>query len=110
MRHELASWLLRGELHDPALEGASVTVSEVRSSRDLKHATAYVAVLGAETVPSPVLDALNRAGPWLGGRLARSLHLKYAPKLRFEVDDRYEEAARIDGLIRAAQPDDADGS
>jgi ribosome-binding factor A len=110
VRHELAAWLMRGELHDPALNGISVTVSEVRASRDLKHATAYVAVLGSEGVPAPVLEALNRAGPRLGGRLARALHLKYAPRLRFETDDRYEEAARIDRLLRAAQTSGTDGT
>ncbi|TVQ32603.1 MAG: 30S ribosome-binding factor RbfA [Geminicoccaceae bacterium] len=110
MRHQLAEWLMRGELHDPALQGVSVTVSEVRASRDLKHATAYVAVLGADTAPLPVLDALNRAGPRLGGQLARALHLKYAPKVRFQNDDRYEEAARIETLLKAAHRDDGDGA
>jgi ribosome-binding factor A len=105
VRHELAQWLMRGEVHDPALVGTSVTVSEVRASRDLKHATAYVSVLGRTGVPADVLVALNRAAGQLGGRLARSLHLKYAPKVRFEVDDRYDEAARIEALIRSARED-----
>ncbi len=108
MRHELAQWLLRGEVHDPVLAGASVTVSEVRASRDLKHATAYVSVLGEAGVPTDVLAGLNRAAGQLGGRLARALHLKYAPRVRFEVDDRYDEAARIEALIRAAREDDGD--
>ncbi len=103
IRHELAGWLMRGELHDPRLADASVTISEVRASRDLKHATAYVAVLGHDRVPDDVLAALNHAAGALGGRLARSLHLKYAPRLRFAADDRYDEAARIDALLRAAR-------
>jgi ribosome-binding factor A len=103
IRHELAGWLMRGELHDPRLANASVTISEVRTSRDLKHATAYVAVLGHDEVPADVLAALNHAGGTLGGRLARALHLKYAPRLTFAADDRYEEAARIDALLRAAR-------
>ncbi len=110
MRHQLAEWLLRGELHDPSLDGVSVTVSEVRASRDLKHATAFVAVLGTDDVPAPVLAALNRAAPRLGGQLARSLHLKFAPKLRFVQDDRYEEAARIDKLLRASHVSSDDGT
>jgi ribosome-binding factor A len=105
IRHELAGWLMRGEVHDPRLAGASVTISEVRASRDLKHATAYVAVLGQDTVPAEVLAALNHASGALGGRLARALHLKYAPRLTFAADDRYEEAARIDALLRAARAD-----
>ena len=108
MRHRLAEWLMRGEVHDPVLAGHSVTVSEVRASRDLKHATAYVSLLGSETVPTEVLDALNRSAGSLGGRLARALHLKYAPRVRFEVDDRYAEAARIDALLRAARSGDGD--
>lgn len=103
IRHELAGWLMKGEVHDARLAEASVTVSEVRASRDLKHATAYVAVLGADTVPAEVLAALNHAAGALGGRLARALHLKYAPRLTFAADDRYDEAARIDALLRAAR-------
>ncbi|NBB71232.1 MAG: 30S ribosome-binding factor RbfA [Alphaproteobacteria bacterium] len=105
IRHELAGWLVRGEIHDPRLADASVTISEVRASRDLKHATAYVAVLGAEGAPTDVLAALNHAAGALGGRLARALHLKYAPRLTFAADDRYDEAARIDALLRAARAD-----
>jgi ribosome-binding factor A len=103
IRHELAGWLMKGELHDPRLANASVTISEVRTSRDLKHATAYVAVLGEDVVPAEVLAALNHAAGALGGRLARALHLKYAPRLTFAADDRYDEAARIDALLRAAR-------
>jgi ribosome-binding factor A len=115
IRHELAGWLLRGEVHDARLEGANLTISEVRASRDLKQATVYVAVLGNDRVPTPVLDALNRASGSLGGRLARTLHLKFAPRLRFAADDRYDEAARIDALLREAGVgragvDDDDGS
>jgi ribosome-binding factor A len=56
------------------------------------------------------LAALERAAPRLGGQLARALHLKYAPKLRFANDDRYAEAARIDSLLRAAHSDDGHGT
>lgn len=96
---------MRGDVHEAALAGISVTVSEVRASRDLKQATAFVAVLGREDVPTDVLTALNRAGGRLAGRLARALHLKYAPRLSFAVDDRYANAARIDTLLRTARPE-----
>ncbi len=109
IRHQLAEWLMRGELHDPALDGTSVTVSEVTTSRDLKHATAYVALLGVEQVPPAVLSALNRAGGRLGGRLARALHLKYAPRLRFEPDVRYANAARIDAALRQSRTESDHG-
>lgn len=109
IRHQLAEWLMRGDVHEPALAGSSVTVSEVRASRDLRHATVYVAVLGAEQVPAGVLAALNRAGGRLGGRLARALHLKYAPRLHFEQDDRYANADRIDTLLRQSKVEDDHG-
>jgi len=111
MRHQLAEWFMRGEVHDPRLAGASLTVSEVRTSRDLRHATAFVAVLGRDQVPDDMLAALNHAGGALGGRLARSLRLKYAPRLSFEADHRYDEAQRIETLLRAArEPNPRGGS
>ena len=102
MRHELAGVLARGELRDPVLEDVQITVSEVRVARDLKSATAFVVELGGELRPE-VQDALTRAAPYLGGRLARSLRLKYAPRLRFVPDTSFAEAARIDSLLAAAR-------
>ena len=102
MRHELAGMLARGELRDPVLEDVQVTVSEIRVARDLKSATAFVVELGGELRPE-VQDALTRAAPYLGGRLARALRLKYAPRLRFVPDTSFAEAARIDSLLAAAR-------
>jgi len=113
MRHLLAEHLLRGELHDPRLAGASLTVSEVRVSRDLKSATVFTAALGVE--PSPeVLAALQHAAAHLGGWLARQMHLKYAPRLRFVADESFAYADRIERLLHASprqrhQEDDGDG-
>ena len=98
MRHLLAEHLLRGELHDPRLAGASLTVSEVQISRDLKSATVFTAALGAE--PSvEVLAALQHAAAYLGGWLAREMHLKYAPRLRFVADESFAQADRIERLL-----------
>lgn len=107
MRHLLAEHLLRGELHDPRLRGTSLTVSEVRVSRDLKNGTVFLAALGREPTPE-VLAALQHAGPYLGGWLARQMHLKYAPKLRFLADDSFARADRIERLIHV-QPELKDG-
>lgn len=98
MRHVLAELLLRGVAHDPVLTEAHVTVSEVRMSRDLRHANAYVTVLGGEPADE-LLEALARAAPFLRGETARRLNLKFAPKLSFQVDRSFAEAARIDGLL-----------
>ena len=98
------------------LAEASLTVSEVRMSRDLRHATAYVIELGGE-LRGELLDALERAAPWLRGEAARRVHLKYAPTLSFRVDPSFAEAARIDALLarerasheRAREDDDGQG-
>lgn len=100
MRHLLAEHLLRGELHDPRLAGASLTVSEVRVSRDLRNATAFVAALGAEP-GAETLAALNRAASHLGGWLAREMHLKHAPRLGFAVDGSFAHADRIERMLLA---------
>lgn len=98
MRHLLAEHLVRGELRDPRLAGASLTVSEVQVSRDLKNATVFTTALGAE--PSrEVLAALDRAAAYLGGWVARQMHLKYAPRLRFVADERFRRAERIERLL-----------
>ncbi len=98
MRHLLAEHLRRGELHNRHLEGVSLTISEVRMSRDLRHAQVFVAELGQDAQPQ-TLDALGRVGPLLAGRLAREMNLKYAPKLRFEPDTSFSYAAKIDHLL-----------
>lgn len=104
MRHLLAEHLVRGELHDPRLAGTSLTVTEVRVSRDLKNATVFTAALGAEP-SAEVLAALQHAAAHLGGWLARQMHLKYAPKLRFVADETFARADRIERLIHEQRPD-----
>lgn len=107
MRHLLADWLLRGEVHDPRLEGVSLTVSEVRVTRDLREATVFMSELG-RTLGENARAALQAAAPWLAGRLAREMHLKYAPRLRFVADTSFEEADRIERLIRESRAQAAD--
>lgn len=99
MRHLLAVHLVRGDLQSRYLQNVSVTVSEVRMSRDLRHAQVYVAELGRDMQPE-ILAALGRAAPTLAGRLAREMNLKYAPKLRFEADTSFSYAAKIDSLLQ----------
>jgi ribosome-binding factor A len=98
MRHVLAELLIRGAVRDPVLQSAHVTVSEVRMSRDLGYATAYVTTLGGD-LPDDVLEALTRAAPYLRGEAGRRLRMRFAPRLSFRVDSSFAEAARIDGLL-----------
>jgi ribosome-binding factor A len=98
MRHVLAELLVRGEVHDPGLREASLTISEVRVARDLRRAVVFVIELGGELRPETGA-ALARATPFLRGEIARRMHLKYAPDLVFEADPSFAEAARIERLI-----------
>ena len=102
VRHALADILRQGELHDEALEGASVTVTEVRLSPDLKHAVCFVEPLGGAHA-GEVTQALNRHARFLRGRLGREIDMKFTPDLRFVHDESFEEAARMDALFNSPQ-------
>jgi ribosome-binding factor A len=98
IRHLLAGIFMRGELRDPALKGVSVTVTEVRISPDLKHATAYCVPLGGAHVPE-VLAALNRSRGFLRGQVGHQMSLRYTPELHFAEDKSFEEAQKIEALL-----------
>ncbi len=102
MRHVLADLLARGEVRDPALDAAIVSVSEVRVSPDLRHATAYVMPVGADAAAqAAVLAALNSHARTFRHELARRVNTRYAAELRFRLDETFEEAARIEALLRS---------
>ena len=98
LRHLLAGILGRHELRDPALHDATVTVTEVRISPDLKSATAFVMPLGGAHVPE-VLAALQRGAGFMRGLIARELQLRHVPALRFELDTTFDHAGRIEALL-----------
>lgn len=100
VRHALAAMFARGEIEDEALRGAVITVPEVRMSNDLKIASAYVMPLGGMHAKE-IVEALNRHQKYIRGIIAPQLNLKFAPELRFLVDDTFEEASRIDALLRS---------
>jgi ribosome-binding factor A len=100
IRHILARLLMRGELHDPALSGVSVTVSEVRISPDLKNATVFAMPLSGKGVED-VLRGLNRSVPYLRSLVAQEIQLRYAPALTFIEDKSFEEAHHIEELLRS---------
>ncbi|MHA6299805.1 30S ribosome-binding factor RbfA [Devosia sp. CAU 1758] len=100
VRHALAAMFARGDIEDEALAGAVVTVPEVRMTPDLKIANAYVMPLGGSHADE-IVEALNRHRKFIRGRVAPLINLKYAPEVRFFVDDTFEEAGRIDALLRS---------
>jgi len=99
IRHAMSELLTRGDVHDPVLEGHLITVPEVRMSPDLRLATIYVMPLGGRDV-EVVLEALERNKRFLRGEIAHHVNLKFAPEIRFHVDERFDEAERIEKLLR----------
>jgi ribosome-binding factor A len=102
VRHALADMLTRGEVHDPVLEGHMITVPEVRMTADLRLATVYVMPLGGHDAQA-VVEALERNKRYLRGEIAHRVNLKFAPEIRFRIDERFDEAARIEKLLRTPE-------
>ena len=101
IRRALADVLMRGDLHEPDLDGVTITVGEVRCSPDLKVATAFVLPLGGRDAER-VLAALERARGELRRQVTRALSLKFSPELRFRLDETFD---RLDDTRRMlAQP------
>ena len=114
VRHALADMLVRGDVHDPVIEGHLITVPEVQMTPDLRLATIYVVPLGGRDSDT-VLAALERNKRYLRGEIARRVNLKFAPDIRFRIDERFDEAERIEKLLRTPEvrrdldKDDSDG-
>jgi ribosome-binding factor A len=102
VRHALADMLTRGEVHDPVLEGHMITVPEVRMTADLRLATVYVMPLGGHDAQA-VVEALERNKRYLRGEIAHRVNLKFAPEIRFRIDERFDEAERIEKLLRTPE-------
>jgi len=100
IRHAAAQLLARGEINDSVLEKHVVTVSRVKMSPDLKLATIYVMPLGGADEPE-VLAALERHKKYLRGELSHQVNLKFAPEVRFRIDDTFDNASRIDALLNS---------
>jgi ribosome-binding factor A len=100
VRHALANLLARGEIIDPLIENTVITVPEVRMSPDLKLASAYIVPLGG-THAKEIVKALNSHQKFIRGQITPQLNLKYSPLIRFFEDDSFDEASRIDSLLRS---------
>jgi len=98
VRHILSELLMRHEVHDQVLSAHSVSVTEVRMTPDLRNATAYVKpLLGADE--EEVLKALRTNTAYFQREVAQRLKLKYAAKIKFQPDESFEEADRIERLL-----------
>jgi ribosome-binding factor A len=102
VRHALAEMLTRGDVHDPVLESHMITIPEVRMSPDLRLATIYVMPLGGRDAQE-VIGAFERNKKFLRSEIAQRINLKFAPDIRFRIDDRFAEAERIDRLLRSPE-------
>ena len=100
VRHAMAEMLTRGEVHDPVIEGHLITVPEVRMSADLRLATIYVMPMGGRDAEQ-VVAAFERHKKFLRAEIAHRINLKFAPDIRFRIDERFAEAERIDKLLRS---------
>ena len=99
VRHALAWIFERGEIRDPGLGDAAITVTEVKISPDLRNATAFVMPLGGEHV-TDVIEALNRAVPFVRRQVGKAVQLRRLPNLTFVADGTFDEAERIDDLLK----------
>ncbi|MEX0589727.1 MAG: 30S ribosome-binding factor RbfA [Xanthobacteraceae bacterium] len=102
IRHALADVLARGETPDEALASRVITVPEVRMSPDLRLATIYVMPLGGRD-QAAVVAALERNKKFLRGEIVQRVNLKFAPEIHFQIDERFDEAERIERLLRSPE-------
>ena len=99
VRHALSDILMRGEVHDDTLASHMVSVTEVRMSPDLRHATVFVKpLLGRDE--EAVLRALRTNTAYLQREVAHRVKVKYAAKLKFLADESFDEGTHIDTLLR----------
>jgi len=99
VRHILSEILMRGDVHDDTLAKHTVSVTEVRMSPDLKHATVFIkSLLGQDE--EAVLKALRTNTAYFQREVAKRVNLKFAAKLKFLADESFDEGSHIDALLR----------
>lgn len=118
VRRALADIIGRGTIRDPELIDRAITISEVRVSNDMRHATCFVAPLGGSMSgedSTKIVEALTRVKPYLRGQLAKEVTAKFVPDLTFSADLSFDQAEAVDNLLRSPQvaqdldgPDDED--
>lgn len=112
VRHALVDIMAREEFRDPALQGVSVTIGEVRCSPDLRNASVYCIPLGDQSAEraTEVSEGLNRAAAFIRGRLGKEIEMKFTPQLHFIADNSYDSALAMDNLLANARSRDRDFS
>src|SRR5579884_3408549 len=100
VRHVLSELLARGEVHDDVLQSHLVSITEVRMSPDLRHATVFVKPLLGQDEEA-VLKALRQNTAFLQREVARRVRMKYAARLKFIPDESFEEGGHIDAILRS---------
>jgi ribosome-binding factor A len=99
LRHALVEVFERDELRDPILRDRAITFSEVRLGSDLRSATVFISPLGGGDADE-IVEALSRAASFLRGAVAKRVQLRYMPSLNFAYDESFDQADRIDALLR----------
>ena len=100
LRHALAQILNRADIHDPDLDGVSVTITQVKPSPDMRYATVYCAPLGGQNTDR-IIAALNRHKGFMRGEMGHMISTKFTPDLRFVEDQSFAEAEKIENLLKS---------
>ncbi|MHA1539960.1 MAG: 30S ribosome-binding factor RbfA [Alphaproteobacteria bacterium] len=106
IRHKLSEAFAHGLVRNPDLMGQAITVSEVRMSPDLRHATAYVMPLGGGDNKEVIVKLLKDEAKYLQHYISGQLAMKFTPRLKFELDMTFEEASLIDHLLQGTKKSD----
>jgi len=102
LRHALAEILRESDIRDPDLAGVSVTVTQVKPSPDMRHATVFVEPLGGKNA-KVIVAALNRHARFLRGEMGHRITLKFTPDLRFIEDESFAEAEKIETILKSSR-------
>ena len=108
IRMEVATFLA-GDVKDPRVKGALITVTGVEVTRDLSHATVFVSIMGSDSDRAAVLEGLASTSSHLRARVGRALRLRVAPEIIFRFDESVARAARIETLLASVRPSDPPG-
>ena len=100
IRSALSEYFIKGEYYHPLLESVMITITEVRISPDLKHATVFILISNFED-KTLVLKFLKEAAPEIRKAMSGKLKLRFSPELRFALDETQEKAAKIESLFSA---------
>jgi ribosome-binding factor A len=100
LRHALADILRQGDIRDDDLKGVSITITQVKPSADMRHATVFCEPLGGKNAKQ-VVAALNRHKAFIRGEMGHMIELKFTPELRFVEDESFAEAEKIENLLKS---------